>query len=100
MNDDKFKKLSDEDMEMISGGKTFTIIDNGSWWKPYTVVDEKNQAYARFFRKSSAVEERENLQNRDVYNTIKYQQLQNNLNKKVMEEHHFEEMETGGIVIR
>ncbi len=92
MNDNKFKRLSDKDMDMVSGGKTFKVRHKGGL-KAWEVVDEKNDRYATCWTESGAYEERDRLQKTDIYNTVVNKAMQDAFYKKLKEEPHWEKIE-------
>ena len=87
MNDNKFKRLSDKDMDMVSGGKTFKVRHKGGW-KAWEVVDENNDRFAACFSKSGAYEKRDELEKTEMYITNEcvgmYGEFNKNLNENTI----------------
>ena len=76
MQDDKFKKLPDEEMERVSGGRTFSVVNTGTWWKGHHVVDENGNLYGRCWTQSGANEMRDELNGLNLAYTIQEQKIQ------------------------
>lgn len=76
MQDDKFKKLSDEEMEIVSGGKIFSVVNTGHWWKGHHVKDEKGALYGKCWTASGAQELCDELNGLNLKYTIENQQVQ------------------------
>jgi len=98
MNDDKFKKLSDEEMEVVSGGgaavKKFSVKRLDGIFSRWGVMDQDGQLYSTSFFKSSSEEDCDYLTKKQIYLGLKEAEVQAETYKMLHEEHQIERMQS------
>ena len=97
MNDNKFKKLSDEDMEMVSGGgaavKKFSVKRLNGIFSRWGVIDQDGQLYSTSFTKKSSDEDCDYLTKKQIYLGLKEAEVQAETYRILHEEHQIERIQ-------
>ena len=98
MNDDKFKKLSDEEMEIVSGGnaavKVFSVKRLNGILKRWGVEDQFGDLYSTSVFKSSSDQDCIFLNKKQIELALKESKVQAETYGILHEEHQIERMQS------